>query len=98
LLCLTPSPIKRVSADFLAISPSRGSHSLPPLDHSLVQFAISVSLAYVFGIRPVRNSKMTWEESDKTIQSGHKNPQDYQKDTLKTITLNEKEGDQASQS
>ena len=35
---------------------------------------------------------MTWEENDKTIQSGHKNRQDYQKDTLKTVTLNEKEG------
>jgi hypothetical protein len=40
---------------------------------------------------------MTWEEKDKTIQSGHKNLQEYQKDTQKTMTLNEKEGDQASQ-
>ena len=38
---------------------------------------------------------MTWEENEKTIQSGHKNPQDYQEDTLKTVTLNEKDGIQA---
>ena len=36
-----------------------------------------------------------WEESDKTIQSGHKSPQEFHEDTLKTVSLNEKEGIQA---
>jgi hypothetical protein len=38
---------------------------------------------------------MSWENSDNQIISGHRAPQEFQKDTLKTITLNEAEGIQA---
>ncbi|MCW4024102.1 MAG: DUF2213 domain-containing protein [Candidatus Bathyarchaeota archaeon] len=38
---------------------------------------------------------MPWEETEKQIRSGHKAPEDFQKDTQKTITLNEQEGIQA---
>ena len=33
-----------------------------------------------------------WDETDTNIQSGHKSPQDFQEETLKTVCLNEKEG------
>ena len=49
----------------------------------------------MLGIRPVRYSKMPWEENDKTIRSGHRSPEEFQSDTQKTITLNEKDGVQA---
>ena len=35
---------------------------------------------------------MPWENTEQYIRSGHRNPEEFQKDTLKTITLNEKEG------
>jgi len=35
---------------------------------------------------------MPWENTEKHIRSGHRDPEKFQKDTLKTITLNEKEG------
>jgi hypothetical protein len=35
---------------------------------------------------------MPWENTEKHIRSGHRDPEEFQKDTLKTITLNEKEG------
>jgi hypothetical protein len=38
---------------------------------------------------------MPWEETDKLIRSGHRNPAEFQEGTQKTVTLNEKEGIQA---
>ena len=38
---------------------------------------------------------MPWENIEKAIRSGHRAPEEFQEDTLKTITLNEKEGIQA---
>jgi hypothetical protein len=38
---------------------------------------------------------MPWEETDKLIRSGHRSPEEFQEDTLKTVMLNEKEGIQA---
>ena len=35
---------------------------------------------------------MPWENTEKYIRSGHRDAADFQQDTLKTITLNEKEG------
>jgi hypothetical protein len=35
---------------------------------------------------------MPWETTEQHIRSGHRDPEEFQKDTLKTITLNEKEG------
>jgi hypothetical protein len=35
---------------------------------------------------------MPWENTEKHIRSGHRDAADFQQDTLKTITLNEKEG------
>jgi len=35
---------------------------------------------------------MPWENTEQHIRSGHRSPEEFQKDTLKTITLNEKEG------
>jgi hypothetical protein len=35
---------------------------------------------------------MPWENTEKNIRSGHRDAADFQQDTLKTITLNEKEG------
>ncbi len=35
---------------------------------------------------------MPWEETDKTIKSGHRSPEDFQAETLKTIILNPREG------
>jgi hypothetical protein len=35
---------------------------------------------------------MAWQENTQTIQSGHRNPLDYQPETLKTIMLNQKDG------
>ena len=35
---------------------------------------------------------MPWENTEQHIRSGHQDPEEFQKDTLKTITLNEKEG------
>jgi hypothetical protein len=35
---------------------------------------------------------MPWEETDKTIRSGHRSPEDFQAETLKTISLNPQEG------
>jgi hypothetical protein len=35
---------------------------------------------------------MPWETTEQYIRSGHRDPEEFQKDTLKTITLNEKEG------
>jgi hypothetical protein len=49
----------------------------------------------MLGISRVRYSKMPWVETSKTIQSEHKNPQNFQPQTLKTINLNEAEGIQA---
>jgi hypothetical protein len=38
---------------------------------------------------------MPWENTEKLIRNGHRSPEEFQKDTLKTITLSEKEGIQA---
>lgn len=38
---------------------------------------------------------MPWETTEKFIHSGHKSAETFQKDTLKTVTINEKEGIQA---
>jgi hypothetical protein len=38
---------------------------------------------------------MSWEQTDSTIKSGHRNPLEFQEGTQKTVTLNEKEGIQA---
>ena len=38
---------------------------------------------------------MPWEETETTIRSGHRAPEEFQPDTLKTITLNQKDGIQA---
>jgi hypothetical protein len=38
---------------------------------------------------------MPWEETENQIKSGHKSPEDFQQDTQKTISINEKEGIQA---
>jgi hypothetical protein len=35
---------------------------------------------------------MPWETTEQNIRSGHRDPEEFQKDTLKTIVLNEKEG------
>ena len=35
---------------------------------------------------------MPWENTEQYIRSGHRDAEEFQKDTLKTITLNEKEG------
>ena len=35
---------------------------------------------------------MPWENTEQFIRSGHRDPEEFQTDTLKTITLNEKEG------
>jgi hypothetical protein len=35
---------------------------------------------------------MPWENTEQFIRSGHKNPAEFQPDTLKTVTLSEKEG------
>ena len=35
---------------------------------------------------------MPWEETEQNIRSGHRNPEGFQKETLKTISLSEKEG------
>jgi hypothetical protein len=35
---------------------------------------------------------MPWENTEKYIRSGHRDAEEFQQDTLKTITLNEKEG------
>jgi hypothetical protein len=35
---------------------------------------------------------MPWETTEHHIRSGHRSPEEIQKDTLKTITLDEKEG------
>ena len=35
---------------------------------------------------------MPWENTENHIRSGHRSPEEFQKDTLKTITLDEKEG------
>ena len=35
---------------------------------------------------------MPWENTEQYIRSGHRDPEEFQTDTLKTITLNEKEG------
>ncbi len=39
---------------------------------------------------------MTWENTEQYIRSGHRNPQEFQEDTLKTVTLSEKEGIKAT--
>ncbi len=38
---------------------------------------------------------MTWEDTEKTIRSGHRAPDEFQQETLQTIAINEKEGIQA---
>jgi hypothetical protein len=38
---------------------------------------------------------MPWENGEEIIRSGHKNPETFQQDTLKTVTLSEEEGIQA---
>ncbi len=38
---------------------------------------------------------MPWEETEKTIQSGHRSPQEFQQNTLKNVQLNPKDGIQA---
>jgi hypothetical protein len=35
---------------------------------------------------------MPWEESDQFIRSGHRSPDDFQSDSLRTITISEEEG------
>ena len=35
---------------------------------------------------------MPWENTENHIRSGHRDPDEFQKDTLKTITFDEKEG------
>jgi len=35
---------------------------------------------------------MPWENTEQYIRSGHRDPEEFQKDTLKTITLNEEQG------
>ena len=35
---------------------------------------------------------MPWETTDEFIRSGHREPAEFQKDTLKTISLNEEDG------
>jgi hypothetical protein len=35
---------------------------------------------------------LPWEDTEQYIRSGHRNPEEFQKDTLRTIPLNEKEG------
>ncbi len=35
---------------------------------------------------------MPWENTEKTIRSGHRDTDEFQTDTLRTITINEKEG------
>jgi hypothetical protein len=35
---------------------------------------------------------MPWENTEELIRSGHRDPEEFQKDTLKTITLSEQEG------
>ena len=35
---------------------------------------------------------MPWENTEQHIRSGHRDPEEFQKDTFKTVTLNEKEG------
>lgn len=35
---------------------------------------------------------MPWDETEQHIRSGHRNPEEFQKETLKTISLSEKEG------
>jgi hypothetical protein len=36
---------------------------------------------------------MPWENTEQHIRSGHRDPEEFQKGTLKTVTLDEKEGD-----
>lgn len=38
---------------------------------------------------------MPWENTEKNVRSGHRPVEDFQADTLKTITINEKDGTQA---
>jgi len=38
---------------------------------------------------------MPWEETEKYIRSGHRDPEEFQQETLRTVMLNEKEGIQA---
>ncbi len=38
---------------------------------------------------------MPWENTEEIIRSGHRNPEEFQTDTLRTITLSEEEGIQA---
>lgn len=38
---------------------------------------------------------MPWENTEQHVRSGHRSPEEFQKDTLKTILLNEKEGIEA---
>ncbi|MFA5365986.1 MAG: hypothetical protein WC325_12455, partial [Candidatus Bathyarchaeia archaeon] len=35
---------------------------------------------------------MTWENTEQFIRSGHRSPEEFQQETLKTITLSEKDG------
>lgn len=39
--------------------------------------------------------QMPWENTEQFIRSGHKRPEDFQPDTLKTVTVSENEGIQA---
>ena len=36
--------------------------------------------------------KIPWEETDQYIRSGHRNPEDFEQDSMRTITLSEEEG------
>ncbi len=38
---------------------------------------------------------MPWEDTEEFIRSGHRSPEEFQQNTLKTVTLSEKEGIQA---
>ena len=38
---------------------------------------------------------MPWENTEQYVRSGHRSPKEFQKGTLKTILLNEKEGIEA---
>jgi hypothetical protein len=62
------------------------------MDHAAVQFAFSFS-QYISLVSVMRGRiELPWETTEQYIRSGHRDAEEFQKDTLKTITLNEKEG------
>jgi len=36
--------------------------------------------------------KISWEETDQYIRSGHRNPEDFEQDSLRTIVISEEKG------